>query len=86
MVSLYWFARERYSDCEFLQEYGCAKLVTEKDYERKVDEMTDWLKNISREELSIMGKKGMAVIKQKYSKEVVTGQYVELVNSLIENS
>lgn len=70
----------------FLQEYGCAKLVTEKDYERKVDEMTDWLKNISREELSIMGKKGMAVIKQKYSKEVVTGQYVELVNSLIENS
>lgn len=69
----------------FLQEYGCAKLVTEKDYERKVDEMTDWLKNISREELSIMGEKGMAVIKQKYSKEVVTGQYVELVNSLIEN-
>ena len=67
----------------FLQEYGCAKLVTEKDYERKVDEMTDWLKNISREELSIMGEKGMAVIKQKYSKEVVTGQYVNLVNSLI---
>ena len=67
----------------FLQEYDCAKLVTEKDYERKVDEMTDWLKNISREELSIMGEKGMAVIKQKYSKEVVTGQYVNLVNSLI---
>lgn len=67
----------------FLQEYGCAKLVTEKDYERKVNEMTDWLKNISRKELSIMGEKGMAVIKQKYSKEVVTGQYVNLVNSLI---
>lgn len=67
----------------FLQEYGCAKLVTEKDYERKVNEMTDWLKNISRKELSIMGEKGMAVIKQKYSKEVVTEQYVNLVNSLI---
>lgn len=67
----------------FLQEYGCAKLVTEKDYERKVNEMTDWLKNISRKELSIMGEKGMAVITQKYSKEVVTGQYVNLVNSLI---
>lgn len=67
----------------FLEKYDCAKLITEKDYERKVDEMVAWLKSISKSELIAMGKKGVDVINRYYSKNVVTQQYVDLVNSLL---
>lgn len=67
----------------FLEKYDCAKLITEKDYERKVDEMVVWLKSISKSELIEMGKKGVNVINRYYSKNVVTQQYVDLVNSLL---
>lgn len=68
----------------FLEKYDCAKLITEKDYERKVDEMVAWLKSISKSELIAMGKKGVDVINRYYSKNVVTQQYADLVNSLLD--
>lgn len=66
---------------EFLQKYGCAKLVAEGNLQKRVDEMYVWLKNISKKELNMMGEKGLKVIREEYAKDVVTKQYVKLVNS-----
>ena len=67
----------------FLKDKGCAKLITEKDFNKKVNEMVEWLRNVTKEELSLMGKKGLAEIQAKYTKEKVTDMYVDLVKELI---
>lgn len=67
----------------FLDGKGCAKLITEKDFEKKVDMMVEWLKNITKEELAQMGKNGLAEIQAKYTKEKVTDMYCDLVKDLI---
>ena len=67
----------------FLQNKGCAKLITEKDFDKKVYLMVDWLKSVTKEELREMGKKGVNEIHAKYTKEIVTSQYADLVDSLI---
>ena len=69
----------------FLKDKGCAKLITEKDFNRKVDEMVEWLHSVTKEELSQMGKKGLAEIQAKYTKEKVTDMYVDLVDNLLEH-
>lgn len=66
----------------FLKDKGCAKLITEQDFGKKVDEMVAWLKSVTREELKEMGRKGLAEIEAKYTKEKVTDMYVELVDTL----
>lgn len=67
----------------FLQEHGCAKLITEKSLEKKVGEMVDWLNSVSRSELALLGRNGVVeVIKRLYSKDVVTQKYVDLVEAL----
>lgn len=63
----------------FLEDKGCAKLVTN----NSVEEMAEWLRNITREELQTMGKKGLAEIQAKYTKEKVTDMYCDLVKDLI---
>lgn len=67
----------------FLKPVGCAKLVTNHNLEQKTDEMAQWLSTMTREKLREMGAKGEAVIKQSYTKEKVTKQYVDLVNSIL---
>ena len=67
----------------FLKPVGCAKLVTNHDLEQKTDEIAQWLSTMTREKLREMGAKGEAVIKQSYTKEKVTKQYVDLVNSIL---
>ena len=42
----------------------------------------EWLSNVTKEELSEMGKNGLAEIQAKYTKEKVTDMYVDLVDSL----
>lgn len=66
----------------FLKDKSCAKLVTEKDFVKKVDEMDKWLRSISKENLTQMGKNGLAEIQSKYTKEKITDLYVDLVDSL----
>ena len=68
----------------FLSPLGCAKLVTTYDLERKTDEMASWLGTITREQLREMGVKGEQVIKSKYTKEIVTAQYINLCESLLK--
>lgn len=67
----------------FTKDHECAKLITEKDLDKKVDKMAEWLDSVSREELVHMGRNGYDVIQQCYTKEKVTKQYVDLVNSII---
>lgn len=68
----------------FLKDKGCAKLITEKDFEKKVDEMVEWLSSVTKGDLQSMGKKGLAEIEAKYTKEKVTDMYVDLVDSLVK--
>lgn len=67
----------------FLKDKGCAKLITDKDFEKKVDEMVQWLSSITKAELKEMGKRGLAEIQAKYTKEKVTDMYVDLVSRLV---
>ena len=67
----------------FLRDKGCAKLITEKDFDKKVNEMVEWLHSVTKEDFSQMGKKGLAEIHAKYTKEKVTDMYVDLVDSLL---
>lgn len=67
---------------KFLEPVGCAKIVSSRDVEQRVDEMVQWISEVRREELIMMGKKGKDVIEEKYTKERVTGQYVELIKTL----
>jgi glycosyltransferase involved in cell wall biosynthesis len=69
----------------FLEGKGCAKLITEKGYDKKMNEMVEWLKSVTKEDLAQMGKNGLAEIQAKYTKEKVTDMYVDLVDSLIKN-
>lgn len=66
----------------FLKDKGCAKLITEQDLEKKVDKMVNWLSSVTRDELREMGRRGLAEIEEKYTKEKVTDMYVELVDTL----
>lgn len=69
----------------FLDPVGCAKLVTTHDLEEKSDEMATWLSSMTREQLREMGAKGESVIKAQYTKEIVTAQYVDLCESLVNS-
>ena len=68
----------------FLKDKGCAKLITEQNFYKKVDEMDMWLSNVSKADLAQMGKNGLAEIQAKYTKEKVTDLYVDLVDSLVK--
>lgn len=68
----------------FLKPVGCAKLVTNHDLEQKTDEMAEWLRGITREKLREMGTLGEDTIKAQYTKEIVTKQYVSLIDSLLK--
>ena len=70
----------------FLEGKGCAKLITEKDFDKKVDMMVEWLKAVTKEELAQMGKNGLAEIQAKYTKEKVTDMYVDLVDELLNTN
>lgn len=66
----------------FLSHIDCAKLITSADSASKAEEIADWLSKISKEELKAMGKNGVAEINKKYSKEIVTKQYCDLISKL----
>ena len=66
----------------FLSEVGCAKLFTSP--EERAEQMAEWLSHVSKDELCEMGDRGRSVVMEKYTKEIVTGQYVELIDSLLK--
>lgn len=66
----------------FLEGKGCALLDTEKDQAAKVEKLYEWLRNQTKQTLRETGVRGFDVIEKEYSKEIVTGQYLELVENL----
>ena len=70
----------------FLKDKGCAKLITEQDFDKKIEEMENWLRTVTKDDLKQMGKNGLAEIQAKYTKEKVTDLYVDLVNSLVNEN
>ncbi len=66
----------------FLEGVGCAKIVTSADVKAKADEICSWLCTISPEELKTMGQKGLQEIENRYSKDIVTRQYCNLIDSI----
>ena len=66
----------------FLQEHKCAKIVVKRDLEGKVEEMKNWLGTVSKEELLLWGRNGTNVIENLYTKEKVTKEYIDLIESL----
>lgn len=68
----------------FLQEYDCAKLITNKNLSKKVDEMVEWLRKVSKEDLKKKGYNGVDAIRKYYTKDIVSNQYVELISSLLD--
>jgi len=67
----------------FLEDKGCAKIVTEKDSVKKVQEMSEWLHHVTKDKLREMGKRGLKTIQENYTKEIVTSKYADLVKELI---
>jgi len=67
----------------FLKDKNCAKIVTEKDTDKKVAIMEEWLRSVTKEELREMGKNGLQTILQNYTKDIVTSQYADLIDSLV---
>jgi len=67
----------------FLNGKDCAFLVTKKDLQFKVNSIANFSRNTPKTELERMGKNGYVNIANNYSKEKVTGEYAELVKSLI---
>ncbi len=67
----------------FLEDKGCAKFVTEKNPEKKVYEISEWLHHVNKNELREMGRLGLKTIQENYTKEIVTSKYTELVKELI---
>lgn len=66
----------------FLKDIGCAKIITAEDVNSKADEISKWLDSVKPEDLKEMGQNGLAEIENKYSKEIVTKQYCDLISQL----
>ncbi len=66
----------------FLKDKGCAQLITEQDFDKKVDDMVAWLSSVTKEELAQMGRRGRQTIIDHYTKEKVTDMYVDLIDTL----
>lgn len=67
----------------FLTPIGNAKIVHSHNMEVRTDEMADWLASITRDQLHEMGRLGGEIIRRNYTKDVVTRNYVELIDSLL---
>ncbi len=68
----------------FLKDKGCAKIISEHDFDKKVNEMAEWLHSATKEDFSQMGRNGLVEIKDQYTKEKVTDMYVDLIDSLVK--
>jgi len=66
----------------FLKDIDCAKIITAEEVNTKADEISKWLESVKPERLKEMGIKGLAEIGNKYSKDIVTKQYCDLISQL----
>lgn len=67
----------------FLKDNNCAVIFTDNDIETRAIKIADFLRKVDRNKLNNMGKDGLKVINKRYSKKIVTTQYVNLVQNLL---
>jgi glycosyltransferase involved in cell wall biosynthesis len=67
----------------FLKDKNCAMLVEESGLKSKTEILVEYLKKVTKEELSEMGKEGIELIRRNYSKEAVTSKYLKLAETLL---
>lgn len=67
----------------FLSDKKCAMIVSEKESNKKVDEIVSVLKSTDCNQLKEMGRNGYIHVCQNYSKEVVTSKYHELIKKML---
>lgn len=67
----------------FLKDLDCAHLVTDSDPLVKARQVAGWLRSVTPGDLQRMGKNGINEIQHKYSRDVVTRQYCNLLEKLI---
>lgn len=67
---------------DFLSPIGCAKIITDRDIATRTKKAEEFLKSVKKHSLYEMGDKGVSVIQNGYSAEIVTLQYVRLLESL----
>jgi Glycosyltransferase len=68
-----------------LKDLQCAYLISERDIEKKVTAIINVLDSIDKVKLKKMGELGLDEVTLRYSNDVVTSQYVELINKIITN-
>lgn len=66
----------------FLNKYNCSKIISVSDQHEKVNEIVTFLRTINKIQLNQMGKNGLRCIQSEYSKDVVTSQYIRLIEQL----
>lgn len=66
----------------FLKDKNCSFLVTEDDYSKKIEEISNFLKTTNVDDLTQKGMNGYSFIEANYSKSIVTSKYLEVINSL----
>ncbi|WP_293926411.1 glycosyltransferase family 4 protein [Sphingobacterium sp. UBA6320] len=69
----------------FLNKQNCSKIITTTIFQDKVSELVDFLKSTTKDELKEMGENGLHLINEKYSQEVVVGEYISLIEGLIKS-
>src|SRR5690606_11647969 len=60
----------------FLEPFGCAKLITTPVFEDKIQEIVDFLNSVIKRNLIEMGRKGYEQVQNSYSKEAVVNRYI----------
>lgn len=68
----------------FLNPIKCAELITSRDLDQKVNEVSSFLLKSSRQELLAMGKRGYNIIQDSYSSTAVVQKYVSLFDNLLK--
>ena len=66
----------------FLSPIGCAKIFTEVSSQEIAEDISNWLESVTRDELAQMGERGLKLIEDNFSKEVVTQKYVNLIDNI----
>ena len=66
----------------FLDGIGCAKIITDNEAIEKAGKIKKWFTTITHDELNDMGQRGHSIVKEVYSRDVVTKQYCDLINNL----
>lgn len=67
----------------FLKDKDCAYIISENTVDEKVEIASRIIRSVSKDELSKKGVNGLKHITSNYSKDIVTNQYLELVNKLL---